>query len=129
MVDFNNEGTMTTPAGDVVKMCILERWYNLIEAFEAYDKNKSSGIQAEFHIMKSRLLSLFRVLTPALLRAGKKAEYEEIILLSQEGGYEDLLRAFNIMNTFLDDIRLTRIDTKPKYNRDRVEEENTIYGA
>lgn len=129
MVDFNNEATMATPATDVVKLCIIERWYNLIEALEAFDKQKGSGVFADFHIVKSRLLSLLRVLSPSLLRQGKKAEYEEVILLIESNQYDDIIRGFAILNTFLDEINLTRIDTKPKYNRTRVEEENAIHGA
>ena len=129
MVDFNNEATMTTPAGDVVKLCIIEKWYNLIEALEAYDKSTSSGVASDFYIVKSRLMSLFRVLSPTLLRGGKKAEYEEVILLSKSNKYDDIIRAFMVLNKFLDDIRLTRIDNKPIYDRTRVEDENTIHGA
>lgn len=128
MVDFNNEATITTPAADVIKIEILERRYNLIEAVEAFNKQHQAGVHAETSIVKSRLLSLFMEIQPALDRGLKEKDKEELSLLLKSDDYKDLMRAYFIINTWLDRIRLIRIDTRQQYDRTIAEEENKAAG-
>lgn len=128
MVDFNNEATISTPATEVIKIEILERRYNLIEAVEAYNKQIASGVQAETGIVKARLLSLFMEVHPALERGFKSKDREELLLLLDSDEFRDLMRGFFIINAWLDKVRLTRIDNKAQYDRTITEEENKATG-
>lgn len=127
MVDFNNETTVSTPAGDVVKILILQRRNDLIESIEAYNKARNSGVLADTSIVKARLLSLFFEVQPALERNKNDGDLEEINLLVLSDDYKDLVRGFLIINRWLDETKLIRIDTKKQYDRRIAEEENKQY--
>lgn len=128
MVDFNNEATVSTPAGDVVKILILQRRNDFIDAVEAYTKQEGSGVEGDSSILKSRLLSLYMEIQPALERAKKQEELDEIQLLLDGKDYQDFLRCFFLINRWLDHTRLIRIDTKKSYDRTIAELENKSAG-
>ena len=127
MVDFNNENTITTPAGDVVKILILQRRNDFIEALEAYRKQQNSGVSSDIYIVQARLYSFFLELSASLYRTMKPEDFEELKLLLESKIYEDLIRGFNIINMWLDEKKLIRLDTKNQYDRRRAEEENKAY--
>lgn len=127
MVDFNNEATVSTPAGDVVKILILQRRNDFIEAVEAYNKTKYAGVSADTSIVKSRLLSLFLEIHPALERNKKSDDLAELETMIVSDDYDELIRAFIIINRWLDETKLIRIDTHKQYDRRIAEEENKNY--
>lgn len=127
MVDFNNEATVSTPATDVVKILILQRRNDFIEAVEAYNKQNAGGIESDPSIVKARLLSLYMEIQPALERSQKEDELNNIQLLLDSNDYLDFLRCFFIINRWLDRTRLIRIDTKKSYDRTIAELENKNY--
>lgn len=128
MVDFNNEATIGTPATDVVKISILERRYDVIEAFEHYKKKKFDGIQAPLSIVRARLMSLFLEIQAMLKRKMKPEDY--VLLVKGVGAdkYDEVMAAFIEINEFVDELRLTRIDNQRVYNSQDVEEENKVKG-
>lgn len=126
MVDFNNENTVSTPATDIVRVLILERRYNLMEVIEAVHKEEALGIDtaSQTAVVKARLLSFYYEIAEALPR---QMTEEEITLLEKQlrsEKFEELLKAFRILNRVLDKLKLTRIDTKSVYDPTNVEEEN-----
>jgi len=127
MVDFNNDTTITTPASEIVKILILQRRNDFIEANEVYLREKYSGIETPDHIIRARLMSLFLEIQAALKRNKKKDDYDEITALIQSDDYKDLLKAYTILNTWLDESRLIRIDTRQQYDRTIAENENESY--
>lgn len=127
MVDFNNESTITTPAADVVKILILQRRNDFLEALEAYNKEKARGIQTDISIVKSRLMSLFLEIQPALRRTYSAEDYEELQVLIDARDEQEIIRAFIAINTWLDDKKLIRIDTRKQYDRTIAENENKNY--
>lgn len=127
MVDFNNENTITTPAGDVVKILILQRRNDFIEALEAYRKQINTGVASDIYIVQARLYSFFLELSASLYRTMKPEDFDELKLLLESKYYDDLIRAFNIINMWLDEKKLIRLDTKQQYDRRRAEEENKAY--
>ena len=129
MVDFNNEATIGTPAVDVVRILILQRHSDLIEAWEDYLKKKYSGVQPNKAIVSARLLSLFLQIQPAIKRRYTPKEYEKIEKeLRGVGTEEDIQKQIYFLNEYLDDIKLTRIDTKKPYDKTKVEIENKAKG-
>ena len=128
MVDFNNDTTIATPAGEIIKVAILERRSYFIDALEAYHKQKTPGIETHTSILKSRLLALYLELQPALERHKSPEHLAELIDRIRSNEYEDLYEAFLIINRWLDKTKLTRVDTRETYDRRRAEEENKVYG-
>lgn len=125
MVDFNNEATIGTPAADVEKISILQRRYDVIEAYEAYKKGKFMGHAQSLSIVKARLISLFIEIQAMLKRRLPKEEYDKLnICMNSTLIEEDILNILLRLNEFLDELKLTRIDTKKVYDSTDVEVEN-----
>lgn len=130
MVDFNNESTIGTPASDVEKISILQRRYDLIEAYETYKKTRFQGSNTGLSITRARLISLFLELQASLERRFDKKEYEKlkILIFAKNIEEEELLEAIFIINRELDKMRLITIDNQKVYDSTNVEEENKIKG-
>lgn len=128
MVDFNSEATVGTPAVDLVRVMALERLNNAIEGYEDFVKKKAQGYERDTSIISSRLYSLFLILEGAIIRKegeDKAKEYEEKCLSSNEDQLKDMMKYFT---KYLDELKLTRLDTKKVYDKTLVETENKVKG-
>jgi hypothetical protein len=132
MVDFNNETTITKPPREVVNMIIIERWYNWQLADQDYSKDRLSKNIFDSTTSRIRLRNLFITIQAMLKRRLDTKQYDTIynILmdLSRKVTYEELLKAYFIINDELDAMDLTRVDTKEKINRADIEEANRSMG-
>lgn len=88
MVDFNNENTIGTPAAEVVKIIILNRWWDLQEARESYYKNKYSGVNSNLSIVRARTRTLFDTLQASIKRRYKQEDFELLKDKSENGKKE-----------------------------------------
>ena len=130
MVDFNSEATVGTPASDVERISILQRRYDLIEAFEDYKKRRSLGTDHPLSIVRVRLMSLFIELQALLKRRLSTKDYNDLKdrCFDIKSTEENIIKSIFELNEQLDAIRLTMIDTQVVYNKRKVEEENKIKG-
>lgn len=129
MVNFNNDTTIGRPAVDVERISILQRRYDMIEAFEAYKKSRMLGMDVDLSIVRCRLMSLFIEVQGMLKRQLNAKDYLELYNICFESKNEkDILNAIFHMSEFLDSIKLTRVDTQPVYDYEDAEAENTIMG-
>lgn len=130
MVDFDNETTIGTPAADVQRISILQRRYDLIEAFEMYKKATYQNANTGSAIVRARLLSLFLELQATLKRRWDNKKYEKIknLIFEKKVEEEKLIEIIFEINEELDKIQLTKIDTKKVYDSGKVEEENRMKG-
>lgn len=129
MVDFNSGETIGRPAVDVVKISILQRRYDFIEAYEDFKKKRLAGAAAPLSIVRARLISFFLEIQACLKRRYKSDDFKEVHKDVFNSEDEDkILDLFYNFNEELDNINLTRIDTEKVYNKLRVEEENKMKG-
>jgi len=126
MVDFNNETTIGTPAVDVVRILVLQRRADLLEALEQYNSKKAKGFNPGFHVVQARLNTLWLELQAAYKRRIKdEEEYNTIVKnVSVADDEEKILALIYKFNEYLDEIRLTRLDTKEQYDTKLIEKEN-----
>jgi len=129
MVDFNNETTITRPAVDIERVLVLQRRHDCIEAYEGYQKAILSGADTGDYTFRSRVLSLFIELKASLKRHYPEGDKDKISFVELEtwirkGEEDELFNAFDLINDFLDVIKLTRLDTHKVYDSTRVEVEN-----
>ena len=128
MVDFNAESTVSTPAGDIERVLILQRRADLMEAIEDYLKKEAQGYAQLINIVRSRLFTLFLQVSGMLHRKNPKA-YET--MKREIRGLDDIEKVIEVtleFNDLLDDLGLTRIDTRTRYDKTRVEIENKEKG-
>jgi len=129
MVDFNNETTIGTPAVDIVRILILQRHSDLIEAWEMYNKEKGKGIQVRIGVVRARLFSLYLQLQPSLKRRLKPKTYVVVDKQIREAEKEEeVIKQLYFLNEYLDELRITRIDTKKQYDSTNTETENKAKG-
>lgn len=129
MVDFNNEATIGTPALDVERISILQRRYDLIEAYEDYKKKVFNNIGVSIAVVRARLLSLFIEIQATLKRRLDKEDYNKIKdCCFNSKNEEELKEIIFRINEELDKIRLTRVDTQKVYDSTIVETEDKEKG-
>lgn len=126
MVDFNSDTTVSTPAADIQRIVVLERRYNVMEVIESYVKIKDSGADTgpELALIRSRLLSFYLELRDLCKRQLSPEDFDTLKTQCTSSKYKDLLDGYMTLNSMLDSIKLTRLDTKKKYDSTNVEEEN-----
>lgn len=140
MVDFNSEGTITTPSYEVEKILILEKRENAILALGFYRRQESQSVPPEVMdeskgIFKSRLWELFIQIESWLQESGgihaatKKplADWIRESLASNDIQFEELDEIMKAMGSFLFSNGLTKINSKRRYDKGRVEVENAMH--
>ena len=128
MVDFNNDSTISTPAVDIVRVLILERYNNALESIEFHRKKILAGVADPTDVIASRIYSLFLLNEKPLSRRLGKAGFENLENLVNSTRESDLISAFRIINDVLDQLRLTRIDTGKEIDTTNIEAENRVKG-
>jgi len=128
MVDFNNETTISTPAGDVIKILILQRRYDLFESLEAYNKQRGQGTDPNIGGVSARLYTFWLELEAMLKRRLKAEEYETLYQNVISDKEANIILAINTINAQLDFIKLTKIDERQVYESHRAEKENKVKG-
>lgn len=126
MVDFDNEGTVGTPATNIVRILILQRRSDLFEAWESYKKKSYKNIDAdaELSVVKARLDSYFLELQAWLKRKLKKEDYDNLASKIKSDDEEEIYWAICFLNEQLDILKLIKLDTKEQYEKSRVEKEH-----
>lgn len=137
MVDFNNETTVAQGSNEIVKITRIEKRYNLFEALEAYYKAEFQGQDTapELSVIRARALNLFFEMEGELTRkaesdAKNRKKNDEPLIIEdlkdtlKEGEEEELMKAISFLNLFLDNIGLTKIDVRNRFDSTRVEAEN-----
>jgi len=132
MVDFNSEGTMSKPPKEVVALIIIEKLYNFLEADESRTQTFINGADTGLAVSRARLRSLFLVTHEMLKRRLNTEDFQKVscvcMNLANSMDGIDLMEAFIIILGVLDQMQLIKLDTKPVYDRHRVEEANKQNG-
>lgn len=138
MIDFRNESTVSTPPGDVVKIVILERREQVIEALESYHLLSIGDQDAslKLDIIHARIMALWyqlQAMAKRRLKAAKGTDEDPSYDMVKEAIttsklLDHLVEAFEWMNIFVDDMGLTQIDSRARYDRSNIEDANLKKG-
>jgi len=128
MVDFNNSETMTTAPRIVIQFMILERYNNLLESFEAYNRQSFKGHSANTYEIQTRLKTLFRLLEGAIIQDQKNENIEIIKSLIDSSDFKDHEKVLNFFTKWLHSKKLLDIFTGKKYDSTDMEMENNVNG-
>ena len=123
MADFRNDGTMTTPSWELIKILALQKREDLMLAIEFYMKHKYEDqheSEQDINFVRARLWVLFYELEAWLKRA-----YSEQVILLYTGKIDskekkDVFEVVSWINKFMDEQKLTRIDNIKKNDTTRV---------
>lgn len=132
-MDFNSEATMGKKPTELVSSIIIEKVYNFLEADEDWAKKSLQGGAVQYSIARARLRTLFFASHTLLKRNMEEADFDWLTSTclstnSKEVEPEDVLECFGRIFQILDKVGLWKIDTKPIYERHRVEEANKQHG-
>lgn len=112
MVDFDSEATIASSAYDIERVQILKKREYFLEAVETYEKNIRKGIETSSHVTGARLMNLFFQLYSMLKRKLVAEEFTKLEKKVKSEDYGQHIDAFLIISKFLDELQLTKIDTK-----------------
>lgn len=129
MVDFDSAQTVGIPASEISKIVVLQRRYDLTEAYEDYRKKQIMGVASNVSVVRARLLTLFIELSGTLKRQLTAQQFEGLqhtCLNSEEE--TEIFDTIIFFNDFLDKLRLTRFDTQQVYESTNIEAENLVKG-
>ena len=135
MVNFDSDQLLTSNKGEILNLIILERSNDCIDSFKAWFKSSisnGSDLINKSYALRSSLLSFFMEIEIPLERKIKDKqdfqELKEFIYSTKPAKEEELIKAYDILNKFLDEINLTKIDTKKNFDSRLVEDENREKG-
>lgn len=130
MVDFNNETIVNAPARKIITIIYLQRSEWLQDAWEEYYSNEGINVENSSvgSKIKARLISLFKRLKPSLKKSLPDDKYKAIEYLVQSDSISKWEEASDILEQFLYEKNITRIDTTKPYDPTDIEEENLLYG-
>jgi len=132
MVDFNNETTITTSPKNILSIVAIQNWVNIIEAMEKYYTNSFLDVDMDINYIQARILTLYLQFKPSFLNFYKK---QPLILelfdkLSEEKAkdFKQILEAFDYINLFLYEKKITRLDDSKTYDATDPFAENKARG-
>jgi hypothetical protein len=135
MVNFNNETTATVAPHALIKILILQRRHDFIEAQEHYYKFLSEDVETfiSLEMVIARLRSLYLETKSLVDRHWSKKEerekFEFIFNKNKKKTIEDVVDAFIVLNSLLDKVGLLRIDTRKQYDTTNWEKSNEAFGV
>lgn len=127
MVDFNKEGTVTTPSWEILKFLAMEKRENLNLSIEFFYKNRYTQQETgdELSIIRARLWCLYYELKAWMERVNKE-ESDQIKMWIKSKEEKDIFEAIDKLLAFMDKQNLTKIDTRKVYEKSRAEAEDAI---
>lgn len=129
MVNYNNDTTISTPPGDILKVAILERRAFFINSVEEYMKQKNRGAEPSRHYINAALVSLFLEIRDSLEKGLAKEDFLALEKkVNDPESYQQALEAFQSMSSFLYRKNLTKFDTRKDTDNDDVEANNKAHG-
>lgn len=107
---------MARSSDELQRMLIIEDIQNFLLSLERYQQHHFNGVESSTAEMASRLGTLYYRILPLIHRKLKAEEQEELLELftDDDPKMKDLIRAYNVMNRFLDELGVTKIDVKNK---------------
>ena len=130
MVNFENDAIVNVPAKKLVTLIYLQRSEWLQDAWEQYYIQLSSNIdEAQSKgIVKARLISLFKRLRPVLIASLKEDAFRELDGLIRSDDVLSWETATDMLEDFLYNKNITKIDMSKPYDPSDIEAENKMYG-
>ena len=128
MVDWNNETTIGTPAADVIKILLLQRRADVFEAYEDFIKKQDFGSDIGITIVKSRLMTYFLELQAYLKRQLSKKEYDKLVFELENLNERSTFNLICTFNEVLDNLNITKMDTRKRIDATRVTNEDESKG-
>jgi len=125
MVDFNNESTIGRPALDIVRVLVLEKREDCFRALQGFNTQKFLSADPPDVHLRSRVSILYEELRSSIKRT-KPEDIEALEKKIFKGNISELIEALRFINTWLDDIRLTRLDIRRDYDRRDAEFSNQM---
>jgi len=134
MVNFESDQLLTTNKGEILNLIILGRRDELLNIFQKWREDcisNSAGATTQEYKLRGCLFTLFLELERPLYRKLEKEQFnslKDFVYTDKEVTKRNLISAYDIINKFLDDINLIKIDTKKNFDSRNLEEENKEKG-
>lgn len=132
-MDYEKDGMLTANKAHILTLVVLEKRDNFLNAKEEWLKQELLGYSSKAKLkaaMQSRYSSLFYELRETLKRHVKQ-EYDSLQDLADStrlAKASEIIDAYKVISVTLDQLQLTKIDTRKQYDTTDVEAENEEKG-
>ena len=138
MVDFNNEGTVSTPAINIVRILVLQARANVFEAWERYNSDDFNGGRPNIGTVRARLITWFEEHQAYLKRSLPKVKKKEddltylelvdIIYKYDNFSKIEVIKIMHFLNELLDKLQINKLDLRKTYDKQSWESDNKAHG-
>jgi len=136
MVDFDTPEMLSSNKGQITSLIILGRRYDLINSIKSWREAKLNNTSLYANLtttIRSGLFVLYLEIKESLqrkLKDSKDLEFIKRVVYSSDKNIQDeeLIKVFELINQFLDEINLIKIDTRKNIDFTSVETENEESG-
>lgn len=139
MVNFDSDSAVSTPPGDLVKIVILEARQQVTQSMEFYERSDFMKLDAQSRLAEiyGNVRHFWRQIKAMAKRRlkGAKGTIEDPTYdmvnkaIMGANNFEELDEAYDWMNEFIDDMGVTKIDSKRNYEDLDIEEANELEGV
>jgi len=130
MVDFNSDGALGTNRGHILDLVLLGRHDEWLNTYQKYVLSKLENSSDQ-----NRLLNTLKAISQTIefqlretLKRRVKTNYEEFKELIKRNDEKSIIESFNIINRTLDELQITKIDTRKNIDFTNIEEVNRSKG-
>lgn len=127
-MNFDNETVVTRPIPQLISILIIQRRSYAVEGMGAFKKLESAGNDPSISVVRGRVYELFLEVEAGMKDKLTPEGYEALKAAVDSYDYATLEQAFKIIDAYLYDIRLTKIDTKNVIDTTDWEAENKEHG-
>lgn len=121
--------TITLPPADFLKFRILQRRDEALDSIQHYEQRKFlTGAMIPTSIVRSKVSTLFRSVMGSMRQSMTPKEFESIKYNVFNNEFENVEKAFNEIDAWLYDKRITRFDNIKFYDSTNPEIENIEKG-
>lgn len=125
---MNENGTIATPPSELVKILILQRRNDVLDAIEGYYKMKCAGAEAPKHVVQARIRSLFLEREASLRRQYSTEDFKLLETKVFGNSIDESIKAFREIDEYLDRLQITKVDNRQRIDTTNVEAENVGKG-
>jgi len=127
--EYNEDMTTATSAGDLLKLLLLQKREDVMKHLGNYYGHEARGNEAgRTHDLSGSIKILFLEIEPMMKKTLDEGNYEAIRDMTFSDDIESQIASFRVVNQFLYDKNLLKIDTKQWYDKRRAESANKNAG-
>lgn len=123
-IDINNNKTVTSSPTELLKINILIKRQEALDAIEKYYEYDYSGAQPPEHKVRAKIRTLFNLVRASFKRDHTNKQFDNFVKSLNDKDINKVLSTFEELDDWMYDKKLIRFDNIKSYDATNVELEN-----